>query len=169
MWVAIAGAAIQAISQIQQGGDAARAMNTQADMLNASATNARQVAAAREERTRYENALKLGEQRAIAAQSGADPNRGTTLSLQKESAGNAELSALYQRYEGELRAIDLGNEAAALKGRAKTARRQGYLSAAGTVLSAFGRYGMGSSMGSSAIASYADTGAATTYGGKTIY
>ena len=169
MWVAIAAAAVKAISAIQQAGDAARSMNTQADMLNASAVNARQVASAREERVRYEDALKLGEQRAATAQSGFDPNRGTTLAMQGESAGNAELSALYQRYEGELRAIELGNEASMLKAKAKSARKQGYMSAAGTILSAIGSYGMGSSMSSGIASINSSTGAATTYGGKSVF
>lgn len=168
MIAAAAGTALSAISSIQQAGDAARSMNTQADMLNASAQNARQVASAREDRVRYENALKLGEQRAAVVQSGADASTGSTLKLQSQSAGNAELDALYQRYEGELRAIDLGNEASMLKARAKSTRRAGYMSAAGTLLSSVGRYGMGSSM--SGIASTnAQTGEATTYGGGRVY
>lgn len=144
MALPFAAAGLQAVSAIQQGGDAARSMNNQADALRAGAVNARQVAGAREERIRYENALKLGEQRAAAAQSGFDPNYGTTLKMQGQSAGNAELDALYQRYEGELRAIDMINEASGLKARAKTARRQGYMNAAGTLLSSAARYGNGS-------------------------
>jgi hypothetical protein len=128
-------AALQAIGSITAGGDAARSMNTQADAMLMGATNARQVGSARGDRVNYENQLKLGEQRAAAAQSGFDPNTGTTLKMQGESAGNAELDALYQRYEGELRAIDLTNQSSMLKANAKSARRQGYLNAGAQLLS----------------------------------
>ncbi len=59
---------------------------------------------ANEERIRRANALRLGEQRAAAAQSGFDPSSGSLASLQSESAGQAELDALTERYKGDLNA-----------------------------------------------------------------
>ena len=44
-----------------------------------------------------------GEQRAAVAESGFDPNSGTALQVQVDSARQAELDALQQRYEGTLR------------------------------------------------------------------
>lgn len=59
---------------------------------------------ANEERIRRANRLRLGEQRAAAAQSGFDPSSGSLASLQAESAGQAELDALTERYKGDLNA-----------------------------------------------------------------
>jgi hypothetical protein len=167
MWVAIAAMAVKAVGEMQKAGDEARSMNTQADLMNQGAVNARRVASAREERVRYDSALKLGEQRAAAGQSGFDPNTGSTLRLQKESAGNAELDALTTRYEGELRAIDLGNQASSLKARAKTTRKSGYLGAAGTLLSAVSM-GYGAAAGSK-IAGYSSSGAGITGSGASVF
>lgn len=59
---------------------------------------------ANEERIRRANALRLGQQRAAAAQSGFDSSTGSLASLQAESAGQAELEALTERYKGDLNA-----------------------------------------------------------------
>jgi hypothetical protein len=59
---------------------------------------------ANEERIRRDNAMKLGVQRAAVAQSGFDPSSGSMLTLQGQSAANAELDALTERYKGQLTA-----------------------------------------------------------------
>ena len=59
---------------------------------------------ANEERIRRGNAIALGRQRAAAAQSGFDPNSGSIAQLQGQSAGQAELEALTERYKGDLNA-----------------------------------------------------------------
>jgi hypothetical protein len=70
----------------------------------ASKTQGYRTADANETRIRARSAQQLGEQRAAAAQSGFDPNSGTLATLQEQSAGNAELDALTERYKGELNA-----------------------------------------------------------------
>lgn len=64
----------------------------------------RRTAAANENRIRRENAYQLGKQRAAMAESGFDSSSGSALMLQGDSAANAELAALTERYKGELQA-----------------------------------------------------------------
>lgn len=84
----------------------------------ASKTQGYLTADANEERIRARGAQTLGEQRAAAAQSGFDPNGGSLVTLQEQSAGNVELDALTERYKGQLNAWqqDLTIE----RGKAKT-------------------------------------------------
>lgn len=63
-----------------------------------------QAADANESRIRRQTAYELGTQRASAAESGFDPSSGSFLTLQGESAANAELDALTARYQGQLNA-----------------------------------------------------------------
>lgn len=132
-------AALAAVGSIYQGqvaGEEARAAATNASNT---ADLARRQAAIREERIRQANALRLGEQRASAAQSGFDPNTGSLLLLQGDSASEAEYEALNARYEGVLQSLSLENEASMHRARGKSARRTGYLNASGVVLGAAGR------------------------------
>lgn len=65
---------------------------------------------ANEERIRRESAQQLGIQRASAAQSGFVSNTGSMLTLQGESAANAELDALTERYKGQLNAWQMDEQ-----------------------------------------------------------
>ncbi len=134
-------AVIAAVGKIFASNSEAAAMEGQANIARQNAQIERQQANAREEQLRRNTALALGEQRASAAQSGFDSSIGSFADLQGESAGNAELDALTTRYEGQLQSLSFENEAAALKRNAKTARRQGYLNAFGTLASAGLNYG----------------------------
>lgn len=59
---------------------------------------------ANEERVRANSAQQLGEQRAAAVESGFDANTGSLATVQTQSAGNAELDALTERYKGQINA-----------------------------------------------------------------
>jgi hypothetical protein len=131
--------AFKAIGSIMTGESEAKAFNQQADQLKGGAAMSRRQGGVREDMIRRSNARKLAEQRAAYAQSGFDPNSGS-LNVQGESAGNAELDALTSRYETELQAIGMLNQAAGLNAQAKNARRQGYLNAAGTIIEAGANY-----------------------------
>lgn len=99
---------------------------------------------AKEDLIRQQSRQKLGEQRAAAVQSGFDPNTGSLLDLQADSAGALELDALTTRYEGTLQALSFSAQADNLRRQARGAQRSGYLSAAGTLLSSAGQiYGKG--------------------------
>lgn len=92
---------------VQQGmGMAGGLFDTSASIADARATKSQGylTADANEERVRASSAQQLGEQRAVAAQSGFDPNSGSAAMLQAQSAGNAELAALTQRYAGQINA-----------------------------------------------------------------
>ncbi len=82
-------------------------------------------ASANESRVRARSAQTLGEQRAAATQSGFDASSGSLASLQGQSAGNAELDALTQRYQGRLNAWrdeqQIHNAQASVKGAAVVA------------------------------------------------
>ena len=136
-------AAVGSVYSAQQQRNAGMAAAEQADT---NAIAARRAANAREETVRRQNAMRLGEQRASAAQSGFDPSSGSFGDLQGQSAANAELDALSTRYEGELQALNLQQEATGLRRQARTATRQGYLNAAGSLMSAGAQYGSGMRM-----------------------
>lgn len=132
---------MQLIPAIFAGNAEAAALEGQANVARMNARIASQQGGAREDQQRRENALRLGEQRAAMAQSGFDPSSGSALTLQGQSAANAELDALTTRYESQLQALSFNTQAANLKRQAKSARTTGYLNAAGELLKAGASYG----------------------------
>lgn len=150
----VAAGAMQAMGSITAASNAAGEQLERAKANEEAARVARGQASAREEIVRRDNSRRLGEQRAAVAQSGFDPQTGSTLALQGESAREAELDSLTEFYRGRLQSTSLENEAGSLRARAKVTRRQGYLNAAGTVLSTAAKaYGMGAGMPTSGGAS----------------
>lgn len=137
--MAVAGG-IQALGAIYEGNAAAAQSTAAANNAAANAHNVRLQTDAREEIQRRRNAQLLGNLRAASAQTGFDPSSGTLAGLQSSSAAQLELDALTERYNGELQAISLDNEAASYRNRAKAQKRTGYLTAAGSVLNAAGNY-----------------------------
>lgn len=92
---------------VQQGmGMAGGLFDTSAQLADAQESKQQGwlTADANEERVRANSGQQLGEQRAVAAQSGFDPNSGSLATVQAQSAGNAELAALTQRYAGQINA-----------------------------------------------------------------
>lgn len=136
----IASTAMQAIGAIQQGNSAQAAANYNAAILDQNATVERQQAGAREDAKRREARMILGSQRAAFAQSGGGMG-GSAADVMQESAINAELDALTLRYEGDLRARGMNAEAAGERFAGAQAQRQGYFSAAGSILGGAARYG----------------------------
>lgn len=134
-------AGVSAVGSIYAGNQQAAQNTYAARVAEQNQTIARQQTNAREELIRREMAQRLGQQRAAAAQSGFDPSTGSLLSMQGESAGNAELEALTARYEGQLQALSFGNEAAGYRSQAKASRTTGLLNAAGSLMSSAARYG----------------------------
>jgi hypothetical protein len=139
-------AALQAVGQIFAGDSERRSLNYQADIAQQNAKIAAAQGNAAEEQQRRISRMRLGEQRAAAAQSGFDPSSGSFAELQAESAANAELDALTTRYSSTMQSMSLENEARGLRANAKTANMQGYLNAAGTLSGAYAKYGTGSVM-----------------------
>lgn len=125
--------AVGALGAIYQGNAAAAQANAQAANAEQNARNVRLQANAEEETTRRRNALQMGNVRATAIESGFDPNSGSLASLQIKNAQEMELDALTNRYNANLQAISLDNEAATRRSQAKAARTSGYLNAFGTL------------------------------------
>jgi hypothetical protein len=138
-YIQMAAAGLQAIGQMAQGESQGRALNQQGDLAVANAANTRAATYANEDTQRRQNAVRMGEVRASAAQSGFDASAGSLATLQTKSAGELELDALTNRYKGQLQAMSFDNEAASLRYGAKASRRQGYLNAAGTLTASAGQ------------------------------
>ena len=128
-----ASTAMQFVGNIYQGEGAGSEFNQAADAARRNAEIARQQGNAREEMIRRDSALKLGVQRAAAAQSGFDPSSGSLLDLQADSASQLELDALTARYQSRLESIGFENQANSLNAKAKAARTTGYLNAFGSL------------------------------------
>lgn len=134
-----ASAAISAVGSIRQAQATAAAANYNAQVADRNATVARQQAAADEVRQRSVNSRRLGSIRAAYGASGVTME-GTPLEVLEDSAAQAELDALTIRYKGELAAIGANDEATLQRSRAKNARAEGNISAAGTLLRAGASY-----------------------------
>lgn len=135
-----------AVGAVYAGDQSRKSANYAADVAKDNALSAAKQGNAAEEQQRRISRMRLGEQRAAAAQSGFDPSSGSFAELQAESAANAELDALTTRYSSTMQSMSLENEARGLRANAKTANMQGYLNAAGTLSGAYAKYGTGSVM-----------------------
>ena len=135
-----------AVGAVYAGDQSRKSANYAADVAKDNALSAAKQGNAAEEQQRRISRMRLGEQRAAAAQSGFDPSSGGFAELQAESAANAELDALTTRYSSTMQSMSLENEARGLRANAKTANMQGYLNAAGTLSGAYAKYGTGSVM-----------------------
>lgn len=129
----------QVVSSIMQGQQQAAMHNYNASILNQNARIERQQADAREEAKRRETAMVLGSQRAAFAQAGAGLD-GSAADVMLQSATNAELDSMMIRYEGDLRARGLKEQARQERLSGKTAMTQGYFNAAGSILGGVGDY-----------------------------
>jgi hypothetical protein len=142
-----AATAVAAASAIASAQAASADSKAQAEQARLNAEAVRQQNAMREDFVRQQSGAALGEQRASAAQSGFDPSSGSLLKLQSDSAKAAELDALSARYEGELMAVSLENEANMLGWRSKKTKQQGYVNASAILLDGAAKgYGRGNSV-----------------------
>lgn len=149
----IASTAMSVIGQISSGRQQSKQYEAmaQANAYNAMinrqrADQTRSVYGQREERQRREAAFVIGKQKAASAQSGIGLG-GTNADLENQSEIFAELDALNIRYEGELEAQGLlaqanldDMQASQNRSNASSARKSGYLGAAGALLSGTGDY-----------------------------
>lgn len=155
-YVQIAAMAFQAMGAISQANSAADNYESQAAVNDYNAavsrnnsTAALSESAASQAAQRRRAREMLGEQRASTAQSGTGFG-GTNADLLERSQTLAELDALNLAYEGDMKSrgylqqAELETMNAATNRRnASTAKRSGYLGAAGAVLNGFGKYGSG--------------------------
>lgn len=104
MWVAailaIIGAVVGAAGAVYSGQQQQKAAKYNADVNQKNAEQARQQAMFDAEQTRAQNRKLLGAQRAAASASGLDPDSGSMLDVQQDSAIQGELEALTNIYTG---------------------------------------------------------------------
>lgn len=134
------GAAASALGAIQQGQAQKDTYNAQAQQaLNDGAYRA-DAAKAHAEKFRKAGRAQQGEAKAALAASGVKLGEGTPLEIDKSISANAEEDALSAILSGK-RAQSSAQQEAALLGKAgENAETSSYFSAAGSVLSAGGRY-----------------------------
>lgn len=135
----VAAGTAQAVSAIRQGNYANNVAKAQAENLNQQASATRGLTVIREEAQRKNAREVIGRQLAAGAEAGGSL-AGSNLDALRESMMNAEMDALGIRYEGEVKARGLENEAKMVRSRGKEAKIGGYLSAAGSILTAGAGY-----------------------------
>lgn len=143
----IAGAAMSAIGQIQQGNAAKQAASFNAAIASNNAIASRQKATADAARQERESRLRAG---AVGAARGASGGTaaGSALDLMESNAAQEELDRLTILHGGDLQAAGFESDAAVQRMRGSAAQKAGRLGAASTLLiggaRASGSFGGGS-------------------------
>ena len=154
--IAAVSGGVGAIGSFMQGGSAASGYNQQAEASERNAGIAENQA-----RQAYDAGLQneLGQRRsasqqqadirASVAESGLDPNSGSALMLQQQSAENLEMDALTTRYQTLLQGSAYEQQATmdryqakALRASARDAKRSGMFGAATSILTSAAGYGL---------------------------
>lgn len=133
-YIALAAAAVTALSSYRQGQAAEANANYQAAQGEENAKQVMQQASSQEDEQRAKARQVIGSQIAAQSQSGAQLN-GSAADMLRQSLFNAESDAQQIRYEGKNRALGLQGQAAATRLQGKQARQQGTLNAAGSLMS----------------------------------
>ena len=135
----IGGTALSAYGNIQQGKANKKAHDYNATMLRQNAAVEEQQGGAREEAQRRAARKVIGSQAAAIAQGGTGTG-GSAADIMQQSATNAELDSLMIRYESNLKATGMKNQAAGENYAGKVAKQAGYYGAIGSVLSGASAY-----------------------------
>lgn len=153
----IASTAMSAVGAIQQGNAAKSAANANAQAMEyntasdrARAVQASAMAGIKEDEQRRVGRSVIGEQLASSASAGA----GLNSDLLRQSIFNVESDTNAIRYEGQLKAAGLNDQAAmsmfeagSARAKGKSAQTAGYLNAAGSLLSGGNQYYAGQAKG----------------------
>ena len=131
---------MQALPILSEGKQAKRAEEFNAATMESEARIARQQGGAREEQQRRRAREFMGTQRAAAGQAGVGLG-GSIADVLGDSASEAELDALNIRYETNLQALGMENNAAITRWRGKELYRQAKAKAVATVISGSSDYG----------------------------
>lgn len=138
--LAIGAGVMGAGNALASGKAAQRAANFNAETMEAEARIAKQQGAAREEAQRRRAREFLGTQRAAAGQAGVGLG-GSIGDVLEQSATDAELDALNIRYESNLQALGMQNQAAITRWQGKEAKRAARAQAITSLLSGAAAYG----------------------------
>lgn len=128
----VAGTALQAVGAIRQGNYANEAAKYNAAVQEQAAATVNAQATGRQELQRAKARETIGAQLAATSESGTSLS-GSNLDLLSESLYNAELDALNIRYEADLNAKGLMDQAKLTRAEGKNARTAGYISAAAAI------------------------------------
>ncbi|WP_088158812.1 hypothetical protein [Achromobacter xylosoxidans] len=140
---ALAGSSVLgAIGSIQQGNQQAQLASAQAQQMENQAAGERDAALASAERIRRAGRRAQGEAEAAYAASGVSVGTGTPVRVNEQIGLDAETDAYMAILEGDRRGRTLDYEARATRQAGRNARKSGYVSGAGSVLSAAASYGM---------------------------
>lgn len=131
-------AAVTALSSIRAGQAAEAQGEYVAAQNEVNAQQARSQASSMEDEQRLRARQIIGSQVAAGAESGVQLS-GSASDLLRQSLFNAEADAQQIRYEGENRARGFIGQAAASRLEGRNARRQGNISAFGSLMSGAGR------------------------------
>jgi hypothetical protein len=135
----IASTAFSAIGSIAQGNAANAAAQANANALTQQAEAENRAAGAREEQQRRANRQFLGGQRAALAQAGIGVE-GSAYDIARQSSINAELDALNIRYDGQLAAKGLRDQAMMQRFEGKQAKTAGFFGAGAAILQGAANY-----------------------------
>lgn len=164
-YVIAAGAAVSAVSAIQQGNAAKAAADFNATISMQNAAIARSDAAAQATQIERENALRLGAIRTAQGKSGGAADSGSVLDVLGDQAAQGELEKQYAIYQGEQRARGFVNTANLDTASGKAAQKAGYMKAGAELLGGTARsydiYSRGTTLkrtGGISVSSYDDPG-----------
>lgn len=138
-WFAVGAAVFSAVATIYASEQQAKAEEQQAQVLEKNAMMARSQASSAEDAQREHARKVIGQQLAATSESGGGLT-GSNLDLLNDSLYESELDSMNIRYEGELKASGLNDQAAINRSHASSTRTGGYLSAAGRLVGASGSY-----------------------------
>ena len=141
--IGLAFTAVQAIGQFSQARSQASALEYNASIDEANATQARMQAAEEETRTRRDNMLRLGANAARRGASGV-AYEGSPVDVQADAAAEGELRALDARYGGLMESRYYQTRAEQTRREAKATRTGGAFGALGTLVG--GGFGYGRSL-----------------------
>jgi hypothetical protein len=135
---AIIGSAVSAYGAYSQSQAQAAAARYNAKLDENQAINAQNQAQVEMERRRELYKRQKGTQLALMGGSGIELGEGSPLLLEADSAEQAALDLARVRYEGQIKSTSYQSEANIQRFSARTATRQGYVSAGASLLSGAG-------------------------------
>jgi hypothetical protein len=139
-YISAAGAVTNAYSQYQQGQIAQSVSNSQARSLDNSASSVITSGYSQAKKFQTQTSRMEANQRASMAANGVDPNSGTNVDVQTDTAGQAELDRLTILYNANMKAWELNQEASQQRLSGKSAALAGKINAASTLLSGAGQF-----------------------------
>ncbi len=135
----VAGGLLGAYGEWQRGDNAMAVAEMNAAKAEQDAKAVREIAADEERKQRTLGRKALGDIRTTYGASGVQTTTGSALDVLEESARNVELDALNIRYQGELQARSLFEDARISRFRGESTRSEARLGAAAQLLKAGSR------------------------------